>query len=41
MKYSHIACHMLRWAVVLVSGDIVLQNLKGTNSTIFNYSMQY
>lgn len=41
VKYSHMTCHMLRWAVVLVSGDIVLENIRGTNSTIFNYSMKY
>lgn len=31
----------MRWAVVLVSGDIVTQNDSGIHTTISKYSMRY
>ncbi len=36
-----VALQLLRWAVVLVSGDIVMQNFNGAHTTISDYSMRY
>ncbi len=41
LEYGHLAIRMLRWAAVFVFGDLVLQNLSGTNTTIKDYSMSY
>ena len=37
----NLALQLLRWAVVLVSGDIVIQNFSGIHTTFFNYSMRW
>lgn len=39
--HAGFALKLLRWAVVLVSGDIVMQNFSGIHTTISNYSMRY
>lgn len=41
LNFINLALQLLRWAVVLVSGDIVMQNFSGIHSTISRYSMRY
>ena len=41
LSLINVASQLLRWAVVFISGDIVIQNFSGIHTTIFNYSMRY
>jgi hypothetical protein len=39
-QLSRLATLLLRWAVIFIFGDIVLQNWSGSNITIWNYTMR-
>lgn len=41
LRYCHLALRMLRWAVVIVIGDMAIQCFYGTFTKIPNYTMRY
>ena len=41
LRFCYLALRMLRWAVVIVVGDVAMQYFYGTLIKISNYSMQY
>ena len=41
LKYSNLILKMMRWAVVIIAGDIAIQSFDGSLTRLPDYSMRY